>query len=105
MRGIATLVAATVIGGAVVAGTIGIGSPTPEQSAAWSFYHTLKGDGVNVGSVTCAPVQDHPEHPVRQIDGNAECRVTFTTGHAPVMVPVYVYEDGSFDIVDDRYNV
>jgi uncharacterized Ntn-hydrolase superfamily protein len=105
MRKIAALVAATVIGSAVVAGTVGIGSATPEQSAALSFYHTLKGDGVNVARVMCLPVQDHPEHPVRQIDGNAECWVSFTTPHPSVAVPVYVYEDGSFDIVDDRYNV
>lgn len=113
------IAAAAVIGAAVIAATVGVGSPSPEQSAAFTFLHDLRADGVNVNRVVCSTVQDHPEHPVRQVGGNALCSVSLAhddpkfreivpTGVGSsdriVEVPTLIFEDGSYTIPypDDR---
>jgi hypothetical protein len=113
------IIAGTLAVAAIAAGTVGIGTPTPEQDAAWSFLHHLRSDGVEVHRVTCGrhpvfrdkPVDGDVASPseeashlleVRGEGGNTTCRV-----HLPgrtVTVPLYVFEDGSYRFVnpDDR---
>lgn len=110
------IAAAAIIGAAVIAATVGVGSPSPEQSAAFTFLHDLRADGVNVDRVVCSTVQDHPEHPVRQVGGNAMCSVTLGSDDPrfreivpssitrTVQVPALIFEDGSYTlpVADDR---
>ena len=84
--------------------TAGVGMPTPAQSAAWSFLHELRADGVEVHRVTCgegvATPSEQAAHllEVRGEGGNTACRV-----HLPgrtVTVTLHVFEDGSYRFAD-----
>lgn len=89
------IIAGTLAVVAIAAATVGIGTPSPEQDAAWTFLHDLRGDGVEVQRVTCE-AGSTPD------GGNTVCRV-FLPG-STVTVPLYVFEDGSYRFVrsDDR---
>lgn len=96
------IIAASLATVAIAAGTMGIGTYSEQQGAAYTLLQSLKDDGVAVGMVTCEEVQDHPEHPIRQAGGNSECNVTLTSGEV-IAVPLLVFEDGSYWHVGEDY--